>query len=218
MRIPKDSLEEFFANRAAPKKPPPPPEPVQLEFTGEVEWVKPLARWEPPAIQPSSVETPLLSWFHRSLVFGGAMATLVLVFGTGMFLALFGPPVDVVSGPANVAVNELSIDSLVTDDEVGTADLFTTDESTFAYNEPLVLRSTAKRRVARPRVRSYANRSRVLFAANRMPRRLRSAPKMIWSDFVPTNMIIFVENGVIKTRIEPQITAVYKRVPAGAQQ
>jgi len=33
-----------------------------------------------------------------------------------------------------------------------------------------------------------------------------------------TNMIIYVENGLVKTRIEPQLTAVYKRVPTGSQQ
>jgi hypothetical protein len=222
MRIPKDSLEEFFANRVAPKPPPPPPEPVQLEFTGETETLKPLAHWEPPIRLPAaeaadrSARPYLLSWFHRSLVFGGALATLVLVLGTGMFFALFGPPVQVVSGP-DIANNSLPIEALSTAEEVGTADLFTSDESAFTYNAPAVVRSTAKRRTFRPRVRSASSRPRVLFAANRAPRRHTPVPKMIWSDFVPTNMIIFVENGAIKTRIEPQLTAVYKRSPAGSQ-
>jgi len=31
------------------------------------------------------------------------------------------------------------------------------------------------------------------------------------ADFVPTTLIIYPENGEIKTRIEPQLTAVYRK-------
>jgi hypothetical protein len=31
------------------------------------------------------------------------------------------------------------------------------------------------------------------------------------SEFVPTTLIIYIENGEIKTRIEPQLTAAYKK-------
>jgi hypothetical protein len=223
MRIPKDSLEEFFANRAAPKAPPPPPEPVQLEFTGETEIVKPLARWEPPLeIDTAVEETPrpyLLSCFHRSLVFGGALATMVVVLGTGMFLAFFGPPIGLISDPSYVAVSEDPTELIPPEDEDVTAsDLFMADSSPSAFTDTFVAPPTVKRRRVRPRARSYANRQRVMFAANRQRRPARLRPQMIWSDFVPTNMIIYVENGLVKTRIEPQLTAVYKRVPTGSQQ
>ena len=37
------------------------------------------------------------------------------------------------------------------------------------------------------------------------------SPQFIVSEFVPTTMFIFVENGEVKSRIEPQLTAGYKR-------
>ena len=36
-------------------------------------------------------------------------------------------------------------------------------------------------------------------------------PGLVMSNFVPTTLIIYPENGVIKTRIEPQLTALYKK-------
>jgi hypothetical protein len=43
--------------------------------------------------------------------------------------------------------------------------------------------------------------------------RIIKAPKLIRTKFVPTTLIIYAENGVIKSRIEPQLTAVYKKSP-----
>jgi hypothetical protein len=36
-------------------------------------------------------------------------------------------------------------------------------------------------------------------------------PRLIVSNFVPTTLIIYIDNGEIKTRIEPQLTAGYKK-------
>ena len=54
----------------------------------------------------------------------------------------------------------------------------------------------------------------MLFAAERPRRRPLIRPKFWVSDFVPTTLIIYVDKGEIKTRIEPQLTADYKRPPA----
>jgi hypothetical protein len=47
-----------------------------------------------------------------------------------------------------------------------------------------------------------------VYRPERIPQR---RPKLVVSKFVPTTLIIYPENGVIKTRIEPQLTAAYKR-------
>ena len=38
-------------------------------------------------------------------------------------------------------------------------------------------------------------------------------PRLVKSKFFPTTLVIYPENGVIKTRIEPQLTAIYKKRP-----
>jgi len=48
-------------------------------------------------------------------------------------------------------------------------------------------------------------------AAVYKPRPHSRRPALVVSKFVPTTLIIYPENGVIKTRIEPQLTAVYKK-------
>jgi len=57
-------------------------------------------------------------------------------------------------------------------------------------------------------VRSTPQRT---FAAVYKPRTRTHRPALVMSKFVPTTLIIYPENGVIKTRIEPQLTAVYKK-------
>jgi hypothetical protein len=48
-------------------------------------------------------------------------------------------------------------------------------------------------------------------AAVYKPRPRSRRPALVMSKFVPTTLIIYPENGIIKTRIQPQLTAVYKK-------
>jgi hypothetical protein len=60
-------------------------------------------------------------------------------------------------------------------------------------------------------VKSVRSTPRRIIAAVYKPRIRAHRPAFIMSKFVPTTLIIYPENGVIKTRIEPQLTAVYNK-------
>jgi hypothetical protein len=59
----------------------------------------------------------------------------------------------------------------------------------------------ARRRPARRGVRLSTYRSR----------RPAHRPQPLEAKFIPTTLVIYAENGEIKTRIEPSLTAVYKK-------
>jgi hypothetical protein len=59
--------------------------------------------------------------------------------------------------------------------------------------------------------RSVPTVDRPVLLARRV--RIIKTPRLIRTRFVPTTLIIYAENGVIKSRIEPQLTAVYKKSP-----
>ena len=59
--------------------------------------------------------------------------------------------------------------------------------------------------------KSVRSTPRRIIAAIYKPRVRAHRPALVMSKFVPTTLIIYPENGVIKTRIEAQLTAVYKK-------
>ena len=208
MQKPQDSLDEFF-NRTEPIAPAPPPA-VSLRPTGEFETLKPLARWEWPAIPPPvSEQLPVqhasfrVSWFHRSLVFGGGVAVIALIFLSAIFTAISERPDQAAGGNADTPVytDDMAFDDGPALVEEAAPDIFKSMISPRVFGELL-----APRRVVRPR----RVRHRVYRAVYK-PRRFTPGPKTVISDFVPTTLIIYAENGEVKTRIEPNLTAVYKR-------
>jgi hypothetical protein len=76
-------------------------------------------------------------------------------------------------------------------------------EDTSISNERLAVRLKIRFRQTRPRT---------LIAAFR-PQRVARKPRLVRTDFVPTKLVIYAEDGEIKTRIEPQLTAAYVREP-----
>jgi hypothetical protein len=214
MRKPNESLDDFLNNYAIldPAEPPPA---VSLEPSGEIEVLKPLARWEgfvdakAVAAAIASADTPReprFSWFHRSLAVVGSFAVIALVLGTGVYTGIFGPPVEFENGLHEVAVNDETEETPTPSTESEISDLLTSERSTVVFDG-----TPKERAVARPR---NMVRPRVLFTSFRT-RRPRIHPQFIVSEFVPTTLIIFAENGEIKSRIEAQpITTDKKRKPA----
>lgn len=203
MRIPNLSLSDY---KAATQKKAEPPEPVTLEFTGETEVLKPLAYWDGPVRRTSTIVYLYrrLTWFHRSLAMGGAMTVISFLLGTGIYLALYGLPVDPELGIDEVAMNRPIVETLTPNDEQSTPDLVAADVPS-AFDEVNAASPAARRTAARPRLTRVAFRPRS-FASQRI------RPPQLWvSQFIPTRMIIYVENGEVRSRIEPWLTASYHR-------
>jgi hypothetical protein len=78
--------------------------------------------------------------------------------------------------------------------------LVTTEGSPLTNNKVRTGRSTVK-----PKTR----KARELVAYR--PRRQLRRPQHVVTSFVPTTLVIYAENGEIKTRIEPQLSAAYKK-------
>ena len=214
MRAPNESLEDFI-NRADTRKPPEPPAPKSVGLTGEVEVVKPLpTKYEFAAHK--AADTSLLygfyglSWFHRSLIVGGSLTVVALVIWTGILLGVRRPPLEPVGNfadtfvrPDDVAMDEQSGDLRAAQEQPTSSDLLSQSNSPFSFRES---------HPARSRVKSWAARRpkpRTFLAAYR-PRHFFPAPQFIVSSFVPTTLVIYVENGEIKTRTEPWLTAGFK--------
>jgi hypothetical protein len=214
MRIPNENLDDFFSN-AVKRKPAEPQRAVSLEFSGEIEILKPLATWEDYAISKAAANNLAphrLSWFHRSLAFGGALTVIALILGSGVYLGIFGPPAEVATNhavePIDMTRDQPPEGLLTPADEPETSDLLPAEDSPSAFFGLKTVPRVARRRSSRPRVH---------FAAYRRPRRhALPQPQYVVSDFVPTTLIIYVENGVIRTRIEPRVTASYKRPAASS--
>ena len=209
MRYPNESLEEY---RARKLKPIDPPEVVSLEPTGETEVLKPLASWDGP-IRTETRRTNLrsawfwFSWFHRSLAMGGGLALVTFVVGTGLYLAIYGPPANGDADIAELAADPQMPDLLTLPDRPFASDNITTDDLPYRFDEVKNKPLTARRSFTRPRA------GRVVYRAPRVVREpLR--PQMWVSQFIPTTLIIYIENGEIKSRIEPQLNAGFKRPSA----
>jgi hypothetical protein len=203
MQKPQESLDDFLlpiepiAATAPPR--------VCLVPTGEVEVLKPLALDQPPANTGLLLRhrAPRISWFHRSLIFGGgALAAIGLIFLSAVFIAIS-------EDPETAASDGMSDPAYTVDGEPlgGQAAglMFGTVESSTSLIEPL---ATGELRhlqavVSRPRVRTRNSR------VDRITRKRTLSTRQA-VDFVPTTLIIYAENGEIKTRIEPALTAAYK--------
>jgi hypothetical protein len=210
---PEESLDDYIV-KAAPEAAEP-PRPVSVRPTGEVEVLKPLARWEGPPKPESvavavavAVDTPQrtaphrLSWFHRSLALG-ALAMIAFILASAFFIGTYDGGVDTARNlsdtagdPGDPAMDASSVDTPVPTDGPLITDIFTMTSSPLKFEGRRTVRSIARRKPARQRAR---------FAAYR-PRRQSTETQLVVSQFVPTTLVIYIENGEIKTRIEPQPT------------
>src|SRR5687767_10292493 len=146
-------------------------------------------------VPDSEVSKPItnifLSWLRRSLAVASVLAIITLIV-LGVLSAVF-ILVDSPSPRADVPTTEPSPEDLEQTDE--TLNFHSFSEANLA---PVTTgRSNVRRRRSRPRIRANGYKSR---RPNRPPHRLR---KPLVPLFMPTTLVIYIEDGVIKTRIEP---------------
>ena len=210
MRIPYESLDDF--NISAAPKPAGPPAARRACPSGLVEVVKPLARLEDFAkSEAAAAESTLLppavsggphrlSKFHQSLAICGAFALIVLFLVAGLYIGISDRPVVPAIGSSDVAMDRRP------DDAMKPAEEPSASSPAAAENSP----DTDEFSVVRPAARRVHARPRLSLAVYR-PRRRPLLPQYVVSEFSPTTLIIYAENGEIKTRIEPWLTAGYKK-------
>lgn len=146
------------------------------------------------------VANAFLSWLRFSLAFGSVLAIITLIFLSllsAVFIAVDPPAV-----PSDAPVAESP------PDEAGQTD------------EPLSFHSFYEADLApvtavRSNFRRRRARARVSVKGYKMTRQPRRRPEPLVPLFMPTTLVIYVDNGVIKTRTEPwlQTTSSPKKKP-----
>ena len=215
MQKPDESLDEYIV-KPEPELAKVPPSPVSLRFTGEVEVLRPLARWEHPVkLVAASDETFLsaappyrMSWFHRSLAVGGGLAMAVLVLASAMFIGISDPSEapDLARVGSNADPSDFPVYQPIYQRQMASEDTLASDIFDIPNGDLATSRSVRRSafRTGRSAVRSSARRH-----ATNAPIRLQHAPHadIVISQFAPTTLVIYVENGAVKSRIEPWLVA-----------
>ena len=197
---PDQSLDDYVVS-PAPEVTTEPPRSVSLRRTGEVEVVKPLIR---PEVRTKRLRTrfravPLQPlWFRRFLAVGnGVLAMTALVLVSAILVGINDP----VEGP-EVATSGMPVWEMIRPQEPFSFNIFSPATSAPATREAHVLRSYGRRRPAAPRVR---------LTAIKPTQQVRPALQAEEPEFVPTTLVIYAENGVINTHIEPWFPAADKK-------
>jgi hypothetical protein len=205
MRRPNESLDDYVV-KAQPESVEPPRR-VTLRLTGEVEVLKPLARWEHPGkLAPTSAEIILrpapqgLSWFHRSLIAGGALSLSAIVLASAIVIGVSDSTV----GPDTSQVEFIQvpndIDRLEAADEPLSSDIF----SSTTTHRTSKTADAVKRRPRNGRLRLVRAAEPLRKTSPRKVSDPQDEPhQSLVSKFVPTTLVIYIENGVVKSRLEP---------------
>ncbi len=185
MRKPDESLNDFIA-KPAPKVASKPPRPVSLQLTGEVEILNPLVRDEPaPQFRWTRRSQPV--WFRRFLLAGsGALVMMAMVLVSAILIEMSDS-----REVAEVAPAEEHETVPVEAQTSVSFDVFSPSEGADVI--------TGVRRNSR----AIQYRTRFTRAAYKPRRTYRSLPQPEEPKFVPTTLVIYAENGVIKRRVEP---------------
>ena len=192
MRKPSESIEDFKVSRA-PGVAPEPPSSVSLRRTGELEVVKPLTvsteRVRIAFKGPRSRVPANPLWFRRLLAVGsGALVIIGLVLVSAILVGI--------NDPAEVATNIKPDHDSTQAEELFNFDISSASPVTTATLGINIFRSNPKRRAIRPRLH---------VAVSKPKPQLRPIPQPEQPKFVPTTLVIYAENGVINTRIEPWV-------------
>ena len=184
MRKPNESLDDYTVKQA-PENLSKPPREVLLKSKGEVEVLKPLIRLEVPIEAARWVAGHQPLWFRRFVAVGsGALMMMAFVLVSAILIEMSES-----SDVADIAPPEqLEIIPQETREPVN-FDLFSSNSSE-SSDDADVVGSKIKRKPVR-------------LTISRPSVRPRSVPQAVESKFVPTTLVIYAENGVIKRRIEP---------------
>ena len=213
MKKPEESLDDFTV-KAVVEKGPGPPALVSLRSRGGVKTLKPLAS-QVMAIPASTLGNTAVrpnryrfSWFQSALASAGALALMALALGSAVLIGMYDPP----PGPEVSIVEEAPDDPSDASIALESGEVLTqTEESASevltAQTTPLV---EAEVRPMHRATKPMPVR-RIQFVAYSRPRRQLRRPMPAVTRFVPTTLVISAENGEVKTRIEPWLTAVYRK-------
>lgn len=148
------------------------------------------------------------SRFHRPLVLGSSIAMSALIVGAAIYLFLFATATDPYVSASEVLPRRQG-ERVKTPPKITIPFEFGPAKSFAATSdEPVVLPTVADSR------RSRAILTRAAYTSQQSTVRRSRRPRLKITNFVPTTLIIYAENGKIKTRIEPQLTAAYKKQPS----
>jgi hypothetical protein len=208
MRVPKDSLDDFIVR--ADKSKPEPPLRVSPRISGEIEVLKPLTKWEDlvrarAAASRRKFHWPALthlSWYHRSLAVSGACALFAFVFGMSVYFGIYGQPVEQAASTTDVLMNRQKKRTPTPPKARNPFDHLAVTNSPVMSDEPVIIPAIDLR------PRSF--NTGIVRAAVHV-RHLPRVAQLATTKFIPTTLIIYVEKGEVKSRIEPQLTAAYKR-------
>lgn len=207
MRAPNENLDDFMKS-AAVRKPAGPPPMRRLRPTGMVIVLKPLAYSEELAKREAATGNwsvrlapwlggYTLSWFHRSLALGGAIASIAFFLGIGIPIEIYGPPDWPAGSLSDLGVDQKTETFLPSPKGQDVVDLRAESSPPPISDELRAVRPAVKRRAATARAVTGA------YVRARVSRR----PKLVLTKYVPTTLIIYPENGQIKMRIEPQLNS-----------
>jgi hypothetical protein len=218
VRIPREDLKEFIYYDVVKDRPDLPERKVQHP-TGENEVLKPLAVWDGPAVNKPERRSFFFRFsdYQRPLMLAAAFAVVALAVGVGIDTWMSTPLAELAT-PVEIAADEQSDDLTPSDTSADESDLMSSEDSPSAFNtsdtdEPAPARAVTRHRrkfTSRKFGRLSYSSPTVRFAAVRVKPRPLIHPQFIVSEFVPTTLIIYVDNGVVRSRIEPQLAA-YKR-------
>lgn len=214
---PNISLDEFLADPTLDDILEPPRQ-VLLRSTGEIEILKPLAYWEAPkterlyiaAAPTATAPRSGFSWLHGSMIAGGALVLLGITFVGAVVLwsGSSAPQQAVTSEPAPVTqpvvqaenalpASEPAIDEVHAANPQTPADQPVETEIVIASEDPRTAETES--RTKRP---ASAAPAKPATRAALQPRSRASERNS--STFTPSKTVIYVENGQVKKRIEPQ--------------
>jgi hypothetical protein len=168
------------------------PRAVSLGRTGEVEVLKPLMGQEVPpptmVFRRRSIGQPL--WFRRLIAVGsGALAMIGLVLVSAILMGIDDPAAEL-----DIATQMQPEEKVIQAEEPFNFEILSPSSVATLRGGIDIVRASVKRKVIKPRVQ-LAQQPRPYIAPLQA-----EEPK-----FVPTTLVIYSDNGVIKTRIEPWI-------------
>jgi hypothetical protein len=180
---------------------------------------------------PPPARAPLLpDRLRRQLTVRPAFIIIVTILVAGFYLGIFVPKAGQTDDVDNAAVAPINVpgdrpveNMLPTSDEPSSSDLALAETSPFAFEAPDAVHVVLKRRPARshalvadylppePALQPTQPQIEPLQAAIQPPRPQPLHSQFWLSEFVPTTLVIYIENDEVKTRIDPWLPAANKK-------
>lgn len=186
---PDENLDDYIV-KPIPESSSDTPREVSLRGTGEVEVLKPLTLAEIRATRAGFRASHEPLWFRRFVAVGsGALVMVGLVLVSAILVGINEP-----AGEPDVAINVIPNEEVAEPEEVFSFDVAPPSTSAEPTHTLHIIHSNP---------RHTAVRSSVRVAVMKPRQSLRHALDLEQPKFVPTTLVIYAENGVINSRIEP---------------